>query len=251
MLAGPVQLGALHQVVQGPVQAGDRQVQALALAARILGHDLGQSRALLVQHGAPDGEPGGEDQPLQPGRQQADAFRRPGLVARHEVAAGDELGHHHGGGLERLDLLLGVLARRAVLHHQHADHPAAPQDRHAHQGTIDLLARLGPIGEIGMGLGIGQRQGPGVAGDIADQPLADPEPGPMHGLQLQPFGGEELQHLAGAHHIGRADLRHHAGGDGAHDAAQPLLRGPALGHEGAQPTEQQPGAGRTAALSAH
>ena len=59
---------------------------------------------------------------------------------------------------------------------------------------------------------------------IADQAFADPQPGAMHGLRPQPFGGEELQHLAGAHDIGRADLGHHVGGDDAHDLVEPLLR---------------------------
>ena len=57
-----------------------------------------------------------------------------------------------------------------------------------------------------------------------DQTLADPQPGAMHRLGAQPLGREQLEHLAGAHHIGRADLGHHLGGDDAHDPVEPLLR---------------------------
>ncbi len=85
-----------------------------------------------------------------------------------------------------------------------------------------------------MGLRIGQGQRAGVAGDIADQAFADAQPGAVDGLGLQPFGCEEFQHLARPHDIGRADFRHHVGGDGAHDLLQALFGAAALGHQTAQ-----------------
>ncbi len=59
---------------------------------------------------------------------------------------------------------------------------------------------------------------------IADQALADPQPGAVHRLGPQPFGREQLEHLARPHDVGRADLGDHLGGDDAHDLLEPLLR---------------------------
>ena len=75
---------------------------------------------------------------------------------RLELARGDHLGQHHRDGLERLDLLLGIDALGPVLHHQHAERLAAAQDRHAEEGVVDLLARLGLVGEGGVVLRVGQ-----------------------------------------------------------------------------------------------
>ena len=75
-----------------------------------------------------------------------------------------------------------------------------------------------------MRLRVGQRQRPRRRGDDADQALADPQPRAVHGLRPQALGGEQLEHLAGAHDVGRADLGHHVGGDDADDAVEPLLR---------------------------
>ena len=92
-----------------------------------------------------------------------------------------------------------------------------------------------------MGLRVGERQRPRGAAIDADQALADPQPGAMHRLGPQPLGGEQLEHLAGAHDIGRADLGDHLGGDHAHDAVEPLLRAARAGHDVAQPAQQAAG----------
>ena len=170
-------------------------------------------------------------------------FERLQLEGADQLAARDELGEHHGDGLQRLDLVLGVVALRAVLHDQHAEHAAAAQDRHAHQRVVDLLAGLRPVGEIGMRLRVGQRQRPRGGGDDADQALADAQPGAVHRLGPQALGGEELQHLAGAHDVAGADLRHHVGGDDVDDLVEPLLRRARAGHGVAQPAQQAAGAG--------
>ena len=106
---------------------------------------------------------------------------------RDEVAAGDQLRQHHRDGLQRLDLFLVVFAEGAVLHHQHAEHAAAAQDRHAGQRVVDLLAGFRAVREIRMRLGVGQRQRPGAAGDIADDAFADREAGLVDGFLLRPW----------------------------------------------------------------
>ena len=182
-----------------------------------------------------------EPDAVEPHRQRrADqAFRH--LVRVDQFAAGDQLGDDHRDRLQDLDLVLGVMAQGPVLHHQHAEDPAAAQDRHAHQRVIDLLAGLRAIGEIGMRLRVGERQRPAAGGDDPDQPLADPQPGAMHRLGPQPLGGEQLEHLAGAHDVGRADLGDHLGRDHPHDAVEPLLRAARAGHDRAQPAQQAAG----------
>ncbi len=107
------------------------------------------------------------------------------LAGLDQLAAGDELGQHHGDGLQRLDLVLGVVALGAVLHDEDAEHAAAAQDRHAHQRVIDLFAGFRPIGEVGMGLGIGERERPRGRPDDADEALADAQAGAVHGLAPQ------------------------------------------------------------------
>ena len=57
MLAAGRDLGsALEQLVDRPLHRGDRLVQPLALAHRVLGDDLADHDARLVQHRRPDGE---------------------------------------------------------------------------------------------------------------------------------------------------------------------------------------------------
>ena len=89
-----------------------------------------------------------------------------------QLARGEHLGQHHGGGLERLDLLLGVDPVGAVLDDEDAERVAGAQQRHAEEGVVDLLAGLGPVGEGGMGLGVRERERLGGRGDQADEALA-------------------------------------------------------------------------------
>ena len=95
-----------------------------------------------------------------------------GRGERGQFAGGDHLGQHHGGGLQRLHLLLGIGAPRAVLHDEHAERVAGAQDRHAKEGVVDLFARFRPVGEGRMRLRVGQVERLGLAGDEADKALA-------------------------------------------------------------------------------
>jgi len=60
---------------------------------------------------------------------------------------------------------------------------------------VDFLAGFGAIGEVGMPLRIGERQGAGRRGNDADETLADTQARAVHGLAPQSFGGEQLQDL--------------------------------------------------------
>ena len=154
---------------------------------------------------------------------------------RLQAAPDDGSGQHRGDDLERLDLLLGVVPAGAVLHHEHARDPAAGGDRHAEEGVVDLLAGLRQVGEGGMRLGVRQVERPRLSGDQADETLAELERRLVHGGRVEALGGIELQHLVGAQHIDRADLRHHVGGDHHHDLVEAFLRAHRLRHHFAKP----------------
>ena len=102
------------------------------------------------------------------------AKRDAGLDRRQrlQLARGEHLGQHHGGGLEGLDLFLGIDPVGAVLDDQHAERVAGAQQRHAQEGVVDLFAGLGLVGEGRVALGVGEGQGLGRRGDEADEALA-------------------------------------------------------------------------------
>ncbi len=94
-----------------------------------------------------------------------------------EAGIGDQLGKHHGDGLQRLDLELVIGARIGMLDGEHADRPLLADDRHAGEAVEHFLAGLGPVGEFGMARGLGEVEDRRVLGDGADQALAEREPG--------------------------------------------------------------------------
>ena len=88
---------------------------------------------------------------------------------------------------------------------------------------VDLLAGLRQIGEGGVFLRIRQIERPAAGGDLADKAAAGIQRHLVHGIQVEPPGGVELQHTVGAQHIDRAHLRNHVGGDLCNDLVQALL----------------------------
>ncbi len=180
---------------------------------------VGEGDAALVQR-SPQGRAGlGERQRLQ-------------------LARGDHLRQHHGGGLERLDLLLGVDPARPVLHDEDAEGVAGPQQRHAEEGVVDLLARLRLVGEGRVRLGVGQRERLGRRGDEADEALARGHRREVHGGAVEAFGGEQFEGAVAPHHVDGADLRHHVGGDQDDDLVEALLRADRLRHDLAEAAQK-------------
>ena len=158
-----------------------------------------------------------------------------------QFARGDDLGQHHGGCLECLLFLLGVVPPGAVLHHEHADDRTAAHDRHAEEGVVDFFARLGEVFERGVLLGVGEIEPDRLLGDGADEALARLQLGLVHGLALEALGGVELEKVARPHDVDRADLGHHVGGDDLDDLVKALLRCDRLRHDLAEPSEQDAG----------
>ena len=210
-------------------------LEARQLLADILGHDLLDGDARLVQDGVADGDARRELHAVDAQRQQAQPVDLLHLVGADEVTGRDQLRQHHGDGLQSLDLFLVVLATGPVLHDHHAEHAAGAHDRHAGERVIDLLAGFRPVGELRMALRVVERQRPGVGRDVADQALADPQARAVHGRRIEALGGEQLEHLAGAQQVDRADLGHHLVGDQAHDLAQRVLDGVGTRHRVPEP----------------
>ena len=156
----------------------------------------------------------------------------------NEAAGRDHLGNHHGGGLQGLDLLVAIMPLGAVLHGEDADCVAAAQDRHADEGVINLLARLRPVGERRVVLGIGELHRLGLLGDQADQSFARLQMGVVDGAGIEAFGGEQLERAVAAAQIERAHLGHHVRGDQHHHFVEPDLRALALRHHLAQAAQQ-------------
>ncbi len=202
----------------------------------VLGDEVGDHHARLVQHGVAEAEAlveRGADEMLGA----ADGEVAAGPHERLELAAGDHLREYHRGRLERLDLFFRIDAPRAVLDNEDAQRLAATQDRHAHEGLVDLLARLRPVGEGGMLLGVGEIEGLGLGRNDADEAFAEAQAGLVDGLGLQALGGEQLQRAVGAQDIDRAHLRDHVGRDGDDNPVESFLRADRLRHELAKPAE--------------
>jgi len=185
-----------------------------------------------VHHRRADHQPRYQDLAGELARQAGDhAFRR----RFHQAADGQHLGHQHGHRFQRLDLVGVVAARGAVLDGQHAQGLSGTADRHRQHGGKGLLAGFRAIGESGMVLrvrqvehGVGRRR-------QADDALAHAQPGPPDGAVLQALAGGQLQHVARAHDIDRANLAHQLAGNEAHQLGQ---RQGATGQQVAQSGQQ-------------
>lgn len=92
--------------------------------------------------------------------------------------------------MQRLDFLVAVVTQRAVLHRQDADGMAAPENRYAEKGVVDLLASLRVIGVGGVGLRVGELHRLGLLGDQTDQTFAAFQMRVVDGLRVQAFGRE-------------------------------------------------------------
>ncbi len=202
----------------------------LALAAHILGNELADLDARLVENDVAHGDAVGERHALQANRGAVLRLHTPARLV-DERARNHELGQDRGDDLQGLDLFLVVMAAGAVLDDDDAEGAAAAQDGHAEKGVERILARLRPVGELGMALRVGEIERLGRARDLAHQAFAEREAGLVHGRRVQAFGGEELERLVGRHEIDRAHLGHHVRGDDLDHAVEARLRADGLGHQ--------------------
>ena len=179
MLDQPVEIGA---------QGGDGGIEALEFARHVVGDDIGDDDARLVQHDMAERDAvrqrgAGKMHGVAGGRLGA------GTGERRQLAGGDHLGEHHRRGLQRLFFFLGIGAPRAVLHHHHAERIAGAQDRHAEEGVVDFFAGFRPVAEGRVGVRLRQVDRIGFARHQADQALVGIQHGLVDGFALEAFGG--------------------------------------------------------------
>ena len=182
VLAAIGDLAALQQHVEVGAHGLDRVVEPLELLRDVVGDEIGDDDARLVQHDVAERDAVVErDAALmqRPPRRRLGA----GLGDGGELARGDHLGEHHRGGLQRLLFFLRIGPPRPVLHHQHAERIAGAQHRHAEERMVDFLAGFRPERERRMVLRLRQVDRIGLARHQADQAFVRAQHGLVDGLR--------------------------------------------------------------------
>ena len=223
MLGGGAEAVRGHHAVDILAHGRDGLGEAGALGLGVLGDGVEDDEARLVQVHHALGEPLAGGGALDHERALAPAGAALDPVRAEKGAGLGHLGDDHGDHFERLDLVVGVAARRAVLHDEDAHHLAEALDGHADEGAVDLLAGLRQVAEAGGGLGVVGREGGGGLGDAADEALADAQARAVHRVRIEALGGAELECALVALQVDGADLGDHVGGDEADHLVEPLL----------------------------
>ena len=247
MLAAVDHVAVFEHFVEVGAQRLDRRPQMLQFLRDVVGDEIGDDDARLVQHDMAERDAFAQRRSFEMHRAPRRRFGA-GQRQRRKLAGGDHLRQHHGGGLQRLDFFLRIGAPRAVLHHQHAKRIAGAQDRHAEEGVVDFFAGFRPVGEGRMRLRVRQVDRARLARNQADQAFIAAHHGAVHGVAVEAFGGVEFERGVDAQHIDRADLRNHVGGDQHHDLVKAFLRADRLRHDFAKPAQQH---ARTAERASH
>ena len=237
MLARADAAAARHQRVDLGAQRVDRCFEPARLAFHVVGHDLLDDHARLVEHDIAKPHPVGKGGASQGKRAvQGDVAARPDQ--RSQLARRDHLRQEHRRRKENLDLFFRVGAARAVLDDEHAERVAATQDRDPEKGVVDFLARFRAErkGRVVLRVVEGERFRP--LRDQSDEPFAAPHRGLVDGLVVQALRRTQFQHAVGAQNIDRADLGDHVRGDVDDDAVQARLRVDRRRHDLAEPAQQ-------------
>ena len=112
VLARVGDVAALQHHVEIGAQRVERGVDALQFLLRIVGDQLGDDDARLVQHHVAEPDAVGDREALELQRPMRGGLEA-GLGERGEFARRDGLGEHHRGGLQRLFLVLRIGCARA------------------------------------------------------------------------------------------------------------------------------------------
>ena len=144
--AGDQLVETLLHALRGLVQAGQ-------FGRRVVGQQAHRAAPVAVQHDRADGDAGDQRRAGEhPRHGGGDALLR----AVGGAGRGQHLGQQHRHGLQFVHFLLGVAARIAVLHRDHAQSAAGAAHRHGEHGGERLLAGLRTVGEGGMVLRVRQ-----------------------------------------------------------------------------------------------
>ena len=232
MLAGTRQVLVIEHFIERGAQGCDRRLQPDQLLGRILGHEMRDDDARLVQDDVPERDAVGHLLALDHRRQrllQLDRRAGPGHGARYEM-----LGDDHRRRLQHLDILVGVFLLGAVLHDEHAEHLTAAPDRHRQQRVVDLLARLRPVGERRVARRLRLVDRDVELGAAADEAFAALHARRVHGARVETFAGEQLERAVLPLEVDRADLGDHDAGDLLDDLVEARLAVIEFGHDLAQ-----------------
>ena len=117
MLAAVDDVAMFDQPVEIGAQGGDRGVEPLDFARHVVGNDIGDDDARLVQHDMAERDAVGQRRAFHMHGVARGRFGA-GLGERRQFAGGDHLGEHHRRGLQRFFFFFGIGPARAVLHRQ-------------------------------------------------------------------------------------------------------------------------------------
>ena len=146
MLAAVGDVAMLDQPVEIFAQGRDGGVEPLEFVRHIVGDNVGDDHARLVQHDVTERDAvrqrtAGEMHRVARGRFGARAGER------GQLAGCNHLGEHHRRRLQRFFFFLGIGTARAVLYDQHAERVAGAQDRHAEERMVDFFAGFRAVRE--------------------------------------------------------------------------------------------------------
>ena len=178
--------------------------------------------------------------PPQVARERPQLFLRRRDEPVHDAGLADDRRHLDGGRHQRLDLLVGEVARLERLHHQRALQHAVVDERHAEERLERLLAGLAEVLEARVRLRVLDRHRPDQLGDQADEPFVQAEAERADALGPQPHrGGEDQVDAVGLEQVRRAHVGAESLGDEAHDVLERLGWVVAGVGEGAELVERQ------------
>ena len=130
-------------------------VDALALGLDIVGDDLRDLDARLVEHRQSRAQPLHQCEPFDDFRPGLDIAQKQRVLLVHHLGIGDQFGQDHRGCLQGFDLDIFVAARIDMLDAQRPHRAFAMDDRDPGEGMEFFLARFGAIEEVGMRLRLG------------------------------------------------------------------------------------------------
>ena len=141
------------QIVQPTLHPVHRLVQPHLLRLRIIGQQPHDRPPGPQQHNRANRDPAHQ---RGCGEQPRHCRAKPFGGAVRRTAARQHLGQQHRNRLEVIDLGIGEIARRPVLHHQNAHGPSGTPHRHRQHRRERLLSGFRPVRERRVVLGVRQ-----------------------------------------------------------------------------------------------
>ena len=237
VLAARLHVAVAQHVVDREPHGGQRVLEMLDLEIGVFGDEIGDDDARVVQHHLAQRNAFGEAGAVE-GAWTAQVDVLAGLDQRVELGRRDHFGEDGRRGQHRLDFVFAVDARVAVLDDEDAQRLAGAQDRHAEEGVERVFAGFRAIGKGRMRRCLFEIEGFRLRGDEADEALAQPQGGHVHGFGLQALAGEQFELAVVAQHIEGADVRPHVFGNEIDDLVEAILRSQRLRHGFAQLPQQ-------------